>query len=224
MSTRIEPPILMSRILTFVFVTTLVVLITLGMTLYKMFPLNRPQVFFLTTRPRAELAVTLKEMIPDNNNALEEYKRRFVREYIRARNEVSLNHAATLQKWNNDENGLVYMWSSPDVYDKFTSTGLWRAMTSDVSDFEFECNVEFLNDTIDIATQDKDTYVVNFRYFCENSVAKTSEKDYTIIVTLGAEAPSEIHWADRTGNPLGIRVIGYEIKSGGDDPLNNGWE
>ena len=52
MADRIEPPILLSRLMTFVFAAALVVVVVLVVTLAKMFPLNRPQIFFLTTQPR----------------------------------------------------------------------------------------------------------------------------------------------------------------------------
>lgn len=50
MPDRVEPPVLISRLMTFVFATALVVLGALGLTLWQLFPLNRPQVFFLTTQ------------------------------------------------------------------------------------------------------------------------------------------------------------------------------
>ena len=50
MQERIEPPILISRLMTFVMATALVVLGVLVFTLDKMFPLERPQVFFLDTQ------------------------------------------------------------------------------------------------------------------------------------------------------------------------------
>lgn len=51
MQDRVEPPILLSRLMVFVFAAMLVVLLVMVATLYNMFPLNRPQVFFLMTAP-----------------------------------------------------------------------------------------------------------------------------------------------------------------------------
>ncbi len=219
MQNRIEPPILMSRILTFVFATTLVVLAVLGITLYKMFPLDHPQIFFLTTDYRSDLEITLTELPPNDEN-FELYKRRFVREYIRARNEITGNRGAMMRKWNNDTNGLVNIWSAPDIYNQFAQTGMWGAIMSDaVPDRAFECSVEFHNDGVDIAKLPNNTYSVKFRYFCGDEYEKL-QSDYTINVQLDYDAPAKLHWADRRANPLGIRVVGYEIKSGNGDPLD----
>ena len=64
---RVEPPILLSRIMMFVLATALVVLVALGMTIYNMFPLNRPQVFFLATTVRDDQDVRLVQMQPKSN-------------------------------------------------------------------------------------------------------------------------------------------------------------
>ena len=54
MQKRVKPPVLVSRLMTFVLATSIVVLGALAFTLYKMFPLNSPQIFFLTTTLRAD--------------------------------------------------------------------------------------------------------------------------------------------------------------------------
>ena len=80
MQNRVEPPVLLSRIIMFVLATALVVLAALGMTIYNMFPLNRPQVFFLTTTVRDNQDVRLVQMQPKSEN-LDRYTKAFVREY-----------------------------------------------------------------------------------------------------------------------------------------------
>ncbi len=225
MKARVEPPVLLSRILMFVFAATTVALGTLGITLYKMFPLNRPQVFFLTTQPRSTLEVTLTEMVPSTPESLKKYTESFIREYIRARNEVTPNSRVMLRKWSNDADGVVRAWSADDVYGQFTRTNLWRAITSSTPDFEFSCSVEFKSDgTGAVTPRAQDTYAVKFRYFCaDKNGRQTTPKDYTIIVKLELGAPTTIRWADRLNNPLGIRVAGYEIESGNGDPLDTGY-
>ena len=74
MQNRVEPPVLLSRIMMFVLATALVVLAALGMTVYNMFPLNRPQVFFLTTTVRDDQNVRLVQMQPKSEN-LDRYDR-----------------------------------------------------------------------------------------------------------------------------------------------------
>lgn len=114
MQNRVEPPILLSRIMMFVLATALVVLATLGITVYKMFPLNRPQIFFLTTVVRDNLDVRLVQMQPKSEN-LDRYTKAFVREYIRHRNEIFSNPNAMHQKWNSND-GAVRIMSTDQVY------------------------------------------------------------------------------------------------------------
>ena len=96
MQNRIEPPFLLSRTMTFVLATALVVLVALAITIYNMFPLNRPQVFFLTTTIHDNQDIKLVEMQPRDVNT-DRYKQEFVREYIRHRNEI-LNNAKVMNK------------------------------------------------------------------------------------------------------------------------------
>ncbi len=220
MPDRIEPPTLLSRIMTFVFAAALVVVVVLIITLYKMFPLNRPQVFFLMTQPRSDLEIRLAELPPTDEN-LDIYKRAFIREYIKARNEIVPNTKTMCQKWNNDENGIVRTWSTSDVYNAFTQTNLWTALMNDVPDFEFTCPVEFQPGAI--APRSNDTYAVSFSYFCANSDGQIDKKDYTIVLRLELDGDATIKWSDRLNNPLGIRVAEYRIESGNGDPLDTGY-
>lgn len=220
MQNRIEPPVLLSRLMAFVLATAVVVLAALVITLVNMFPLNRPQIFFLTTQISDEVTVALREM-PPQDEYLDMYKRTFIREYIRARNEVFANPKLTNEKWNG-ENGFVRTWSTDDVFGDFVNTAMWTAMMSEIPDFDFQCLVEFPDKPITYLASD-DTYQVDFRYFCEDSTGRQPPKDYTIKLKLMPDDGTQIKWADRVDNPLGLRVSGYEIISGNGDPLDTGF-
>lgn len=217
---RIEPPVLLSRLLTFVFATMLVVLVAMVVTLYNMYPLDRPQVFFLMSAPKNDLQVVLREMLPIDEN-LDNFKRTFIREYIKARNEIIPNANEMRTKWTNDANGVVYTWSTPDVYNAFTQTNMWNAWMSDVPDFEFSCSVEFDNGAV--SPRGDDVWAVTFRYFCSDSNRQLDKKEYTIRIKLDATEDATIRWDERFNNPLGIRVSEYEIESGNGDPLDTGY-
>lgn len=221
---RIEPPILISRLLTLVFAATAVVLVVMLITLSNLFPLNRPQIFFLWTQPHETIEVKLVEMPPVDEN-FDRYKKAFIREYIKARNEITPNIAYVRKKWSNDENAIVRTWSTDKVYNEFAQTGLWNALMSEIPDFEFACPVEFFPDAI-VPRSGNDTYAVNFRYFCINNDGQIAPKDYTIVLKLELGEGKKMKWADRLNNPLGIRVSEYTVESvNGDtndktDPLN----
>jgi type IV secretory pathway component VirB8 len=208
---RIEPPILISRLLTLVFAATVVALVAMVFTLTKLFPLNRPQVFFLWTQPHETIEVKLAEMPPVDEN-LDRYKRAFIREYIKARNEIVPNIADMRKKWTNDGNALVRAWSSDEVFNKFAQTGLWTALMNEIPDFEFACPVEFETGAI-VPRSGDNTYAVNFRYFCVNNNGQIAPKDYTIILKLDMGEGATMKWTDRLNNPLGIRVSEYTVES-----------
>ena len=220
MPDRIEPPVLLSRLLTFVFATMLVVLVAMVVTLYNMYPLDRPQVFFLMSAPKNDLQVVLREMLPIDEN-LDNFKRTFIREYIKARNEIVPNANEMRTKWTNDANGVVYTWSTPDVYNAFTQTNMWNAWMSDVPDFEFSCSVEFDNGAV--SPRGDDVWAVTFRYFCSDIDRQTDKKEYTIRIKLDAPSDATIKWDERFNNPLGIRVSEYVVESGNGDPLDTGY-
>lgn len=222
MQDRVEPPILLSRLLTFVFAAMLVVLGVLGVTLYNMYPLDRPQVFFLMSAPKNDLQVVLREMVPKDEN-LEIYKRSFIREYIRARNEVVPDAREMRTKWSNGDDGVVSIWSTPEVYNAFTQTNMWNAWMSGLPDFEFSCSVEFDTGAIEPRNIENNEYAISFRYFCEDSDRQMDKKDYKIRLKLDMDDGAEIKWSDRLSNPLGIRVSEYEIESGNGDPLDTGY-
>ncbi len=216
MKNRVEPPVLISRVMTFVLAMSLVVSAVLMTTLYNLFPLNRPQIFFLTTDVRDNLEVKLVEMQPDSTN-LDKYKTRFVREYIRHRNEIFDNKTAMIKKWNGVD-GAVRIMSSPEIYDVFANTTLFTDLLGSNAGFAFNCPVIFQEGPLYLTTEQK--YQVKIRYFCEDSTGRTPEKDYTIKLSIEADKGTQIKWADRIENPLGLRVTEYEVISGNGDPLD----
>ncbi len=200
--------------MTFVLAGALVVLVVLVVTLVKMFPLDRAQIFFLTSEQRENTQIKLSSFTPDAEN-LEAYKTAFLKEYVRARNEISENQAYMQRKWSATPDGNVWAWSSPEVYNQFQNTGMYIALMNDIPDFPFSCPVEFRG----IQPRSQDVYAVSFSYFCtNNNDGQTTRKDYTISIKL--EREEKIAWADRLGNPLGIHVVEYQVEGGNRDPLD----
>jgi len=211
---RIEPPILLSRLMMFVFAATVVVLFVLFMTMEKMFPLNRPQVFFITAQPVANTVIQVTDLSP-TDESLETYRLAFIMEYVRARNEVQKNTSIMRQKWGT-ANGVVAAWSTPKVYEAFSRTGLPNAILHDYPDFEFNCPVRFKGTPMKLGNQ----YRVTFEYYCENNGGQTTKKDYTILIGLASDDNPDVRWNARLNNPLGLRVSEYVIDGGGLDPLD----
>lgn len=212
---RIEPPVLVSRLMTFVMATSLVVLVVLIFTLDKMFPLNRPQVFFLTSQMLDDQELTLTEK-PEN---LENYKKQFVREYVRARNEIVPDLGVMRAKWANTSDGIVRTWSTDEVFGRFTETQMANVINQDLDEaFDVTCNVEFPPDNSVIKTtnsndDDGDTYIVYFQYKCSYGPLGDQKytQEYVLRVQLQSTADSAVKWADRMENPLGIRVNSYDV-------------
>jgi type IV secretory pathway component VirB8 len=216
----VEPPVLLSRILTFVFAAVVVAVVVLVVTLTKLFPLNKTQVFFLTAQPRDNMEIELTPFAPNDKN-IDTYKKAFVKEYIRTRNEILPNAKAMQRKWGAGIDGSVYAYSGRQVFDDFRTTAMWNAFMNVASDTdaipEFRCMVEFRD--IKPWNLERGQYAVVFSYFCmDNNDRQDCRKDYTIVVSV--EAEDRIKWADRARNPLGLRVTEYRIESGDDDPLN----
>lgn len=182
-----------------------------------MFPLNRPQVFFLTTRPENTTGIQLNELPPDDTN-LDYYKQSFVMEYIRARNEVEPNISIMREKWGN-VNGVVSAWSNPNIYSKFSATKMFRLIASNTKNFAPWCAVDFVGRPLKLASNQ---YTVKIRYSCTDNNGQTPKKDYTIRVKVALDKDTKTEWQDRLNNPLGMRVSEYEIESGPGDPLDTG--
>lgn len=224
MQNRVEPPVLISRIMTFVLAASAVVLVVLFTTLYKMFPLNRPQIFFLRTVVRDNYDVKLVEMPPESIH-LDNYKRAFVREYIRHRNEIFTDFDVMQKKWNAID-GNVRTMSTEEVYADFTKTAMFNAMMGGgMPNFDFRCPVIFDGAPIPMPAEDgrdttTDTFLVKFHYFCADNTGRTPEKGYTIKMKIKSDEGTSIKWTDRIENPLGLRVAEYTISSGDSDPLD----
>lgn len=219
MPEQVRPPVLISRLMAFVLAAALVALGALGITLWSMFPLTRPQVFFLTTQIRPDMQVKLYSMKTDEKYT-ELYKTSFIKEYLRARNEITPNVHVMQRKWANSNDGVVNMWSTPEIFNEFTQTNMWNAAMYSNANIGITCTVEFPPHPISEYTSDDMTYKANFSYVCINSDGQTDKKDYTIIIKLKKANEDTIKWGDRTNNPLGMYVSGYEIKEGGTDPLD----
>lgn len=217
---RIEPPILMSRLMTFVVATAVVVLGVLIVTFDKMFPLNRPQVFFLTSQNLADKELTLTE-IPEN---LEIYKQQFVKEYVRERNEIVPDLAIMRAKWATDDNGIVKTRSTDAVFGQFTLTDMVNIVRRDLDEaFTIKCDVEYpaSNPVVPYANH-RNTYLVSFTYVCNYGPLGDMEYryPYKLRVTLESNGQDAVRWAERMQNPLGIRVSGYEVIDSNNNALN----
>ena len=217
MQHRIEPPILLSRLVAFVFAGMAVVLFVLIVTLWRMFPLNRPEIFFITTKPMNASSIQIAELPTDSKN-IEMYKRAFVMEYVRARNEVERNTSVMRRKWETKDNGgVVAMWSTDDVYDAFRKTDMYNAILADYPDFAFTCPVTFIGAPLVL---DENQYTVKMRYYCIDNNGQTGKKDYTIQMKLVVDNDVKIPWVERLNNPLGLKVSEYKVLNGMSDPLD----
>lgn len=215
MPERIEPPVLISRLMTLVMATALVVLGVLVWTLDKMFPLNRPQVFFLTTQNIRDKELTLTEMPTDN---LDAYKHQFIREYVRERNEIVPDVSKMREKWAYSDDGVIKTRSTDAVFGKFVMTDMVNIIRQDLDEaFDISCAVEYpagrLSVVNDVNSRDADTYIVTFTYVCNYGPLGDMEyrKPYKLRVKLESNAGNAVRWAERMENPLGFRVSDYNV-------------
>lgn len=230
MAKVVEPPILLSRMLTFVLATSIVVLGALVITLAKMIPLERPEVFFLFTPTRAT-NVVIEPMTPDATNefTVETYKEGFIRQYIIARNTLGIGRDAIMTRNNWDK--IVRPWSDKKVLEEFTQTNLYKQYR--LNDFlpTISCAVNFQqvnNDLPILKTDDNnDIYEVKFTWVCknENIGGQTTQKNYKIRIRIQSDLDKKLsglvnQLEKMRDNPLGIQVVEYTVK-GGADPLNS---
>ena len=224
----IEPPVLMSRIMTFVFAAAFATVVVLVLSISNLLPLNRTQVFFLTTSPRENMEITVTPYAPNDTN-MEIFRENFIKEYIKLRNEVIPNIQVMRRKWEAGSSGAVYIMSALPVFADFLETGMVSVIMSDITEFRRRCPVEFIaRPTLLSRNSDGSfTYEVRFRYYCDDADAighdntgQTAKKDYTIHLTIGFR--ETIKWATRLDNPLGLYVSEYRV-IGGSDPLNFGF-
>ena len=135
MTTRTEPNVLQTRITTFILTGLVVTLGVLGTTVYSMFPLDRPQIFFLRTSNRENQDVQVVNHIPKSDEALKNYKVTFVNEYIQHRNEIYANQNAMQKKWNSND-GAIRIWSDDTVYNTCTKTNAFKYTNSRYLSFQ----------------------------------------------------------------------------------------
>lgn len=227
MSKTIEPPVLMSRILTFTLATSIVVLAALAFTLFKMFPIERPQVFFLLT-PTRSTNLVIEPMNPDsaNKQAILEFKKGFIKEYVTARNQLYINPMVTRENWVN----VVKQWSTPAVYNNFMRTKLYKSYIFNETPPMMTCDVNF--DPVDdesIRYTSGDNFIVRFAWICknENIGGQTLQKSYKIRIRIESElvgGATELDLERLRNNPLGIQVSEYTIMDDSEskgDPLNS---
>ena len=72
----------------------------------------------------------------------------------------------------------------------------------------------------------ENAYRVKFKYFCADANGQVQESDgkiYTVQIKLQEIGDTEINWADRIENPLGLRISEYKIIEGDGDPLDTGF-
>ncbi|MCL2338694.1 MAG: type IV secretion system protein [Proteobacteria bacterium] len=214
----VEPPVLMSRIMMFVFAAAIATAVGLVVAITEMFPLAKTQIFMLTTNPRENIDIRVASFSPSDAN-IETYLTNFVKEYVKLRNEVIPYQQYMQRRWGSDENGSVHVMSADDVYSAFANTRLFYEIMSTSPNFSLRCSVEFTN--VQLYTTNADdslTYEVNFRHVCNDNTGQRGEKDYTIRITI--RPMGTVKWAERLTNPLGVYVSEYTVVAGGDDPLN----
>ena len=225
----IQPPVLLSRVLTFVFATSVVVLVTLVVALVKMMPLERPEVFFLLTHTLSVNAV-IEPMVPNpaNEQAMERYEKGFVREYVISRNTLMPNTALTQKNWIN----VVKPWSSNRVYSALTRTALYKEYSQNDTLPAVACSVNFSDKNKEqpvVKTghgSRTNEYTVTFAWVCKNIGGQTTQKNYKIRIkiqsVLDEKASDTLENLNKLrDNPLGIRVVEYTVLDGDGDPLDS---
>ncbi len=225
----IEPPVLISRILTFVLATAVVVLVTLIVALTKMMPLERPEVFFVANRT-VSVSTVIEPLVLDSSNeqALRDYEEGFVREYIVVRNTLQPNAALTRKNWTS----VIKPWSSQRVYSALTRTALYSEYTSSDTPPALSCVVNFFDTSKEQAvvrtghSPNHDEYIVTFAWVCKNSGGQTTQKNYKIRLriqsVMDTKASKTLETLDKLrDNPLGTKVIEYKVLDGDGDPLNS---
>lgn len=225
----VEPPILMSRIMTFVLATSLVVLGALVFTLVKMVPLERPEVFFLLNNT-SSVNTVIEPLVPDakNKEAIANYEQGFIREYVIVRNTLYPNAALTKKNWTT----ITKTWSSDKVYSALTKTDLYNEYAFSDKPPRLDCVVDFSNINNEQAVlktgsnSKYNEYIVNFTWVCKNIGGQTTQKNYKIRIriqsVLDEKASNTLENLNKLrDNPLGIRVVEYTILDGDGDPLDS---
>ena len=205
--------------------TSIVVLAILGYTLYKMVPLERPEVFFLLTpAPSVNTIIEPLDLDSTNNQAFEDYEKGFVREYIIMRNTLYTNANITNKNWSTVKN-----WSSDKVYAEFKKTRLYKEYMLNDSSLTTSCRVNFTGREPLIktaSTPSYDEYTVSFAWVCKNIGGQVEQKSYMIRLrirsVLDKKMPNMLENLKKLqNNPLGIQVFDYKVKNGDSDPLDS---
>lgn len=211
----LEPNAFTARMMSFVLAAAIATALALVFAVSNMFPLNRTQIFLLNTK-RTESQIIEIQPLPVNDKTMGTYKENFIKEYIRARNEIIPNINTMRYKWRSPD-GPVYIWSSREVYAKFAATQLWSAFMQDSPNIQFSCPIEFQSPAIEPRGNNK--FAVKFRWFCTSeSAGQTPVKDFTIVI--GLSQATKVKWSARQENPLGLQVSEYRVETGGNDPLD----
>jgi type IV secretory pathway component VirB8 len=215
----LEPSRLLSRVMAFTLAGLAAALAALIAALSGMFPLERTQVFFLSTRPESAqiINITKFDMAVEN---LDAYKESFIKEYITARNQIVPDYPLMRRKWRADGGGLVFNYSDMDVYRGFMKTDMWHAiMEGKYEPFSFRCDVSFDKIVPRERGGEIEKFAARFRYICsDKSTGQGAPKDFTI--RLGLRFQTELNYGERFDNPLGLKVVEYIVEDGGGDPLN----
>ena len=226
MAKIVEPPVLLSRILTFVLAASVVVLCTLVFTLIKMIPLERPEVFFLRT-PTRSTNVVIKPIVPDSSNkeAIDLYQRGFIRTYVIARNTLSTTPGVTRKNWST----IVKPWSSSKTFSALTKTNLYKEFADGEHLPNVSCSVNFTssdNDKPILRMSTDNTYLVKFTWVCENIGGQTTQKNYKIQIRIKSDLDEKtsgtLDYLEKLQkNPLGLQVVQYTVLDGRGDPLDS---
>lgn len=220
MTTRTEPNVLQTKITTFVLAGLLVTLGILVVTVYNMFPLNRPQIFFLQMKNRTNEDIMVTNNIPKTDTMLSDYKNAFVREYVQHRNEIYQNKNAMEKKWNSD-NGAIRTWSDDKVYNAFSKTSAFRKYMGNKTP-DKTCVVKILSVqqlTMDIKAQNQERYQVAIENVCTDRFGQTTNTPYKLHIDIATDNTT-VKWKNRLENPLGLKVVQYKVVEGGTDPLD----
>jgi type IV secretory pathway component VirB8 len=150
---------------------------------------------------------------------LDVFKDNFIKEYITVRNQIIPSNPVMRRKWRADPDGLVYAYSSIDVYSSFMKTDLWHAiMVGKYEPLTFRCDVSFDKIVPRKIDRESEKYAVMFRWICsDESTGQSTTKDFTIAIGLAFQ--TSLNRDERLDNPLGLKVVEYEPETG-VDPLN----
>ncbi len=218
MTKVVEPPVLMSKTLTFVLAASVVVLTMLFVTLMNMAPLTRPEVFFLRRQSRT-VDYVLEQPNPREKDFKPEYLEGVVRAYVIARNALEKQMRVTVDKWNT----VVKSWSSPEIYDEFIKTTVYQDVMSHRL-YGIYCTIDFKK-----VEPTGNVYHVTFNRVCynQNSGGQTDKKSYKIDIEVQSYSGNIIsdNLEELRNNPLGIQITRYEVidenNNKGIDPLSD---